>query len=187
MNPLSGAALALLVLAAAARAADPVQVRVAPASRGELIRFVTLPGTLRANQQVTLHSRVAGHLKSISFDRGDRVKAGQLLAAVEVPELSADRARYEAEVKVADLEVRRLTAARGKSPDLVTPQAVDDAQGRLEVARAQLGRANSLLEFAQISAPFAGVITARFVDPGAFLPTATGGPASAVVTLADTS
>lgn len=176
-----------LPAATPARAPEPVPVHVAPAARGEVTRFLTLPGTLRANQQVTLHSRVAGHLQSITVDRGDRVAAGQRLATIEVPELAADQARHQAEVQVAEREVRRLAQARAQSPDLVTPQAVDDAQGRLDVARALLNRATSLLGFAQLHAPFAGVVTARFADPGAFLPAATGTPASAVLTLADTA
>src|ERR1051325_749040 len=77
-------------------AADaPPEVAVPSPQRGEIHRFVTLPGTLRANQQVTLQAKVAGYLKSISVDNGDTVKAGQLLAEIEIPELQSDRARHE--------------------------------------------------------------------------------------------
>lgn len=83
-----------------------------------------------------------------------------------------------------------MTAARQKAPDLVTPQSVDEATGRLEVAQANLERTESLLEFSQLKAPFAGVVTARFVDPGAFIPAATSANTAggaAVLTLMDFS
>lgn len=159
-------------------------------SRGPIVRYVTLPGSLKANQQATLYAKVPGYLKSISADTGDRVQAGQALGEIEVPELQADRTRFRAEVKVATTEASRMTSARQKAPDLVTPQAVDEATGRLEVAQANLERTESLLEFSQLKAPFSGVVTARFVDPGAFIPAATSANTSggaAVITLMDFS
>src|SRR5690606_16360759 len=74
--------------------------------------------------------------------------------------------------------------------DLVVPQSVDEAEGRLEIARADVARINHLLQYARISAPFAGIITRRHVDPGAYVPAATSGAAAttaAIVTLMDTS
>ncbi len=159
-------------------------------SRGPIVRYVTLPGSLRANQQATLYAKVPGYLKSMAVDTGDRVESGQSLGEIEVPELQADRTRFRAEVKVAATEAARIATARQQAPDLVTPQAVDEAAGRLDVARANLERTESLLEFSQLKAPFSGVVTARFVDPGAFIPAATaanlaGG--AAVLTVMDFS
>ena len=111
-------------------AAQPApEVQVTGPRRGDIHRFVALPGSLRANQQVTLHAKVAGYLRTISVDRGDVVKAGQVLAELDLPELAAERARHEAEVRVARSEVERLKAAQAKAPDLVTPQSVDAAAG----------------------------------------------------------
>ena len=189
----------------AAPAADspkPVDVKVDRPTRGDVIRYVTLPGSIRANQQATLYAKVAGYLKSLSVDRGDRVQAGQALGEIEVPELIADLARYkaelvrtESEVKVAEIESSRLAKAQKQASDLVLPQAVDNAEGRLamakasvEMARANLERTEALLHYSKITAPFAGVVTARFVDPGAFIPAATSGSAAqtaAIVTIAD--
>src|SRR5688500_5752469 len=73
--------------AASATPAGPAEVQVTSPRRGDIHRFVTLPGTLRANQQVTLHAKVAGYLKSIAVDKGDAVKAGQVLAEIEMPEV----------------------------------------------------------------------------------------------------
>lgn len=176
-----------LCLASIAHAAEPVAVSTTRPTRGDITRFIALPGTLRPNQQVTVQARVAGFIKSIHVDRGDRVTQGQAIAEIEVPELIAERTKQLAVVKVAEAEARRLEAGRQKSPDLVTPQSLDAATGRLEVARAELERTETLLRYANLSAPFPAIVTARFVDPGAFVPAGIAGGASAVVTLADTT
>ena len=157
-------------------------------SAATFFRFVTLPGTVRANQQATLYAKVPGYLKSIAVDKGDAVKAGQALAEIEVPELLADRVKFEAEVKVADIDSQRLSSAQKKAPDLVMPQSVDDANGKLDIAKANLERTKTLLAYSKLTAPFNGVVTMRFVDPGAFIPAATAGSAAqsaAVLTLMD--
>lgn len=179
-----------LATASTLLAQTPPEVGVTSPRRGDIHRFVTLPGTLRANQQVTLHAKVAGYLKSISVDVGDTVKPGQPLAELELPELVAERARHEAELRIAKSESDRVKAARAKAPDLITPQAADTAEARLAVAQAALAQNETLLRYSRIAAPFAGVVTARFVDPGAFVPAATAGSnpaAAAIVTVMDFS
>ena len=148
---------------------------------------MTLPGEIKPYQQATLYAKVAGYLKAITVDKGDSVKEGALLAEIEVPELLADRARYRAEVDVADIDSKRLSKSQKKAPDLVTPQTVDDARGKFEIAKANLERIETLLNYAKITAPFSGIVTHRFVDPGAFIPAATGGTPqnAAIITLMD--
>ncbi|WP_414662537.1 efflux RND transporter periplasmic adaptor subunit [Horticoccus sp. 23ND18S-11] len=174
----------------AQNAPAPAAVQVTSPQRGDIHRFVTLPGTLRANQQVTLHAKVAGYLKSIAVDKGDTVKAGQLLAEIEMPELVAERAKFDAELRIAKLESERLVAARAKAPDLITPAATDTAESRLALAQAGLAHYETLLRYSKISAPFDGVVTMRYVDPGAFVPAATASSnptAAAIVTVMDYS
>jgi membrane fusion protein (multidrug efflux system) len=195
LGPFARAALlSLLALGIAAptlsAAASPAEVGVASPRRGDIHRFVTIPGTLRANQQVTLHAKVGGYLKSISVDKGDSVKAGQLLAEIELPEIVAERAKHEAELKIARTELGRVQAARAKAPDLITPQAADVAQARLETATAALTYNDTLMRYSRLTAPFAGVVTMRYVDAGAFVPAATAGTnpaAAAIVTVMDYS
>lgn len=180
--------LALALTVVAGHAAGPVEVKFTRPTRGDIVRYVTVPGTLKANQQATLYAKVGGYLKTIAVDKGDSVTAGQALAEIEVPELLADLARTQAEAKVAGIELTRLEAAAAKSPDLITPLALDAARGRADIARAAQSRAETLLGFAKVTAPFAGIVTARFADPGAFIPAASAGsaPASAaLVTIAD--
>jgi RND family efflux transporter MFP subunit len=171
-------------------AADPTPIRVAPVQRGEVIRYVTLPGTLKANQQATLYAKVAGYLTNVAVDKGDIVKADQVLAVIEVPELIADMKKYEADAKVAETDLARMLDAQKKAGDLIVPQMLDKARGAAEVARANMQRTQTLLDFAKITAPFGGVITQRFVDNGAFVPSATSGSSAqtaALLTIMDTT
>ncbi len=164
--------------------AAPVEVHLAQPHRGEITRAINLPATIAPYQEALLYAKVAGYLKSISVDKGDAVKQGDLLAELEVPELIADLARFKADLELADLENKRVLDAQKKAPDLIVAQNIDTARGKFEVAKANLQRAETLLSFAKITAPFAGTITWRGVDPGAFIPAAQG---SGVVKVTDFS
>src|SRR5579871_4295720 len=165
-------------------ATPPVRVQTVHPRRGEITRSVTLP-TFRIlpYQEATLYAKVSGYLKTLTVDKGDRVQEGQVIAELEVPELLADEVRFRAETEVARINYERMAEARQKAPDLVVPQTVDDLRGQWEIARAKLQRTQTLLQYSRISAPFSGVTTARFVDPGAFIPAATTGstPQSAAI------
>jgi len=159
--------------------------------RGEIARSITLP-TFRilALQEATLYAKVSGYLKTLTVDKGDAVKEGQVLAEIEVPELLADEVQYKAESEVARTNYGRMAEARERAPDLVVPQTVDDLRGHWEVAQAKLQKTRTLLQYSRIVAPFSGLITARFVDPGAFIPAATAGSTpqtAALLTLMDYS
>ena len=136
--------------------------------KGTIHRWVSLPANFAPWQQVELKARVAGYIEKITVDKGDVVKAQQELIQIEVPELKADLIGHRAEVAAAEIEVKRLHEARAKSPDLILPQAVDDAEAKLAIAKAGMERTNALIDLAQVKAPFAGTITNRRVDPGAF-------------------
>ena len=169
----------------------PVSVQAVAPHHGEIARTITLP-TFRilALQEATLYAKVSGYLKTITVDKGDEVKQGQLLAELEVPELLADETQYLAESAVALTNYERMADARKQAPDLVVPQTVDDLRAVWEVAQAKLERTRTLLRYARLMAPFDGVITARFVDPGAFIPAATAGStaqSAALLTVMDYS
>ncbi len=177
---------------AAGAASPPVaNVQIILPHRGEISRSLTLPTyRLLAYQEAILYAKVAGYLKTITVDKGDAVTNGQLLAEIEVPEMLADRAKYAAEVEAAKTEFQRVSEARKKAPDLVTPLTVDDAKARYDVAQANLERLETLLGYATITAPFSGVVTMRWVDPGAFIPAATASSVvrdAALLTLMDAS
>jgi RND family efflux transporter MFP subunit len=166
-------------------AAPPTPVHTAHLSTGSITRSIQLPAQVMAFQQATLYAKVSGYLKSIAVDKGDKVATGAVLARIEIPELVAARAKRQAELRAAESDFQRLDESLEKTPDLVVPNMVDQARGRFEVARASVQESDTLLGYATITAPFAGVITQRFVDPGALIQATNG--SSAIVSLMDFS
>ncbi|MFC5453616.1 efflux RND transporter periplasmic adaptor subunit [Prosthecobacter fluviatilis] len=159
----------LIFLILLASAASGLDLPAAKPSTGTIHRWVSLPATLAPWQQVMLHAKVTGYISAISVDKGDAVKSGQVIARIEVPELQADLAKSKAEVNAASIEVKRMHEARAKSPDLVLPQTVDELEAKLAIAKAGMERITTLLAFAEIKAPFDGIVTARHVDAGALV------------------
>ncbi len=173
-----------------AKPPPPAVVQLVKPTRGEISRNVVLPAAILPYQQATLYAKVAGYVKTIRVDKGDEVKAGDLLADLEAPELAADRARLQAELGIAQIDFQRVREASEKAPDLIVPQSIDAARAKWEVAQANLKRIETLLNYAKIVAPFGGIVTRRYVDPGAFIPAATSGStaqSAAVLTLMDFS
>ena len=168
--------------------AASVGVKLVPTRKGDIYREISLPANIIANQQVTLYSKVTGYLKTISVDKGDEVKKGDVLAEIEAPELLADLAKFKAEFEIAELDYKRSSDAQKKAPDLIVAQSIDTARSKVAMAKANLDRAETLFNFCKITAPFSGVITKRFADSGAFVPAATAGSSgnsAALLTLSD--
>jgi RND family efflux transporter MFP subunit len=165
-------------------AAGP-RVTVALATRSLDTHSVTLVGEARPYAETTLYSKVSGYLSVINVDKGDRVSMDQLLAVIQSPEL--DR-QYDA--AVADATSKRLIAQRNNDllkSGSVSPQTAEQSEA---VARTAEQTAASLLaqkNYELMRAPFAGTITARFVDPGALIQAATAGQTTSqpVVTLSE--
>ena len=145
-------------------------VSVVTIARGDLSQAMTLAAEFRPFQEVEVHAKVAGYVKSINVDVGDRVKAGQLLAVLEMPELAndivtdeasvrrsseevnraqADLGRAESAHEVAHLGAARLAAVMKQRPNLVAQQDIDEAQGRDRVAEAQVSTAKAAVAAAQ--------------------------------------
>jgi len=169
-----------------ARAAGTASTGDAGAAAGASL---VLPAEVIAYQSAQLTAKVAGYLKHITVDKGDKVKAGELIAELEVPELLADQIRDRARVDVTRRVYERMQKAAKSAPDLVTPDDLDNARGQFEVAQAELDRVQALLAYARVTAPFSGTVTARYVDPGAFIPvpSESAQASAAIVTLMDFS
>ncbi len=144
-------------------------VMVVRPQRGDIVSSITLPGDLVGLYQSTLYAKVTGYLKTISVDKGDWVKEGQVLAVIEVPELQERLARVRADLEVQHLTYQRLEQVWKSDPRLVARQDVDIAQGKYLEAKAQMDELTAMVSYTKIVAPFAGVITGRFVDPGALI------------------
>ncbi|HVY47964.1 MAG TPA: efflux RND transporter periplasmic adaptor subunit [Minicystis sp.] len=146
---------------------EVVTVRASPPTRD-----VELPGEARGFQQATLYAKLSGYLRSIHVDRGDRVKKGQALGIVESPETD-----QEVAAAISDAVAKRITAERVKlnaESGVASAQDLDNAEDAARIAEANLARSRALTSYEILRAPFDGVITARYVDPGALLPAATG-------------
>jgi membrane fusion protein (multidrug efflux system) len=146
-----------------------ILVKLVRPSRQDIIRRVDLPATTRANYMVTLYSKVTGYLKEITKDRGDRVKAGELIALLEIPEMVAEIAHARANFALENTTFNRLEAIRKVEKSAVTDQDLDLARAKRDMAEATLKKLQTMLEYTEIRAPFDGYVTERFVDPGAFI------------------
>lgn len=160
---------------------------------------MTLPGDVVGYYQSALYAKVTGYLKSIAVDKGDRVKKGEVLAEIEVPELRQRLDRARSNLHIQRLTYERLDRVWKSDPRLVAREDVDIAYSKFEQAQADANELAALVAYTQIIAPFDGVVTERFVDPGALIRaggqgTATapmegtasaGGTAAPVVSLAD--
>ena len=169
--------------AAALTPATCTPVAVARVDRQDLYNEVTIPAEFRPYLQVELHAKVSGYVEQINVDIGDRVKAGQLLAKLEIPELQSelDRAqsaakRAEADYKDAHLVYTRLQAVDKSNPNLVAQQELDAAEARdattdaaVGAAKAEVEKYQTLVSYTRIIAPFDGVVTHRYADPGSLI------------------
>lgn len=165
---------------------------VAPVTRQDLYKEVTYDAEFRPYVEAELNAKVSGYVGQMYVDFGDKVKAGQLLATIEVPELEAQLANAEAvqEKAAADytnahLIYTRLVGVNQAHPNLVAQQELDTAEANDHATAAAIGAAKAdvekyqtLVSYTNIFAPFAGVVTARYVDPGQLIQagTASGRP-----------
>ncbi len=144
--------------------------RVATAQRGDITHVLTLAGQFQPYQVVDVHPKVSGYMKRINVDIGDRVREGETLAVLEVPELKAQveqtafeqkqsqqeitRAQHEidsAEAMHAALhaEYDRLEQAAATRPGLIAQQELDDAQAKDLSSQAQVDAAKAAMAAAQ--------------------------------------
>ena len=200
---------------------------VAPVKRETVANSLSIAGQFIPYQNVELHAKVAGYIRHISVDIGDRVHKGQVLAVLEIPELVAQVDEAQASVHHAEEEIQRaksdvsraeadnvalhanadrLEQASRARPGLIAQQELDDAtakdrasaaqvdaaksalaaaQQELAVARANQKHYSALSDYANIVAPYDGVVTWRFSDTGSLVQAGTSSSsAQPVVTIA---
>lgn len=154
----------------AAEGGQIINVAVSNVVRADLSQSLRIAAEFRPFQEIDVHAKVAGYVKHIDVDIGDRVKKGQTLAVLEVPELQdelnqvaaamrqseqeVDQAQHElkraqANYTVAHLTYTRLAGVIQTLPNLVAQQEVDDAQGRDQATEAQVAAAKAGLAAAQ--------------------------------------
>lgn len=144
-------------------------VNVIRPQRSDMVRTIDLPGDLVGFYEAALHTKVTGYLQSISVDKGDWVKKGQVLAQIEVPELHSNLVRAQASLKIAEITYDRLKRVQQSDPRLVSQEDVDMAFAKYQEAQAGARTLQTMIGYTQVVAPFNGVITGRFADPGALI------------------
>lgn len=189
----------------------PVPAAVVQVRRTQLSNTLSIAGEFLPYQEVELHAKVAGYIKKISVDIGDRVRLGQVLAVLEIPELTAqlqaasagvrhsqeeitrsqnEVSRAEADYAALHAAATRLKQASAARPGLIAEQELDDATAKDRSAEAQVDSAKAALaasrqqlemseadrqhysalsEYSRITAPFDGVVTARYADTGSLI------------------
>ena len=145
------------------------RVRIVKPARQDMVRKVVLPATVRADSEVTLYAKATGFLKTLSKDRGDKVKAGEVIAVLEIPEMNSEIAHARASFALEDTTFKRLESIRKVEKSAVTDQDLDLSRAKRDMAEATLKRLETLRAYTEIRAPFDGSVTERFADPGAFI------------------
>jgi len=180
-----------------ANAAESKAVAVVRAVRENLQTDVTLQGEFIPYQDIMVHAKVSGYVSMIKVDIGDRVKQGELLATLEIPELQDNINKAKASLSATEQEIdkaqadysnldqiyQRLADVAKAHPTLVAQQDLDTAKSKevaalgalgaaqqhRDEAQAELGRLNTLAAYENITAPFDGIITNRFADLGSLI------------------
>ena len=172
---------ALKVAQAEAGKDDLPAVSYVSAKRGSQKADIVLPASLYAMQETMIYARTNGYLKRWLVDIGDQVKAGQVLAEIEAPEVDRemDQAHASRAQVKANLDLARVTAERYNAllkEEAVSPQEVDEKHGVHEArkadyaaAEANLRRLEQMKSFQRVTAPFSGTIVARNVDVGSLI------------------
>ncbi len=140
---------------------------VAPVTRGTISSNLRVAGQFTPYQEVDLHAKVSGYIRRINVDIGDRVRIGQVIATLEVPELNAQVAGAQAEVRHSQSEIgrgksevmraeanyvavhaayTRLKQASDQRPGLIAQQELDDARAKDQNSEAQINVAKAALE-----------------------------------------
>ena len=158
-------------------------VAVVKVDREDLYKEITIPAEFRPYNEVDVHAKVSGYVKRINVDIGDKVKPGELLALLEIPELGdeldhaiAAHQRAAADYKDAHLAYTRLVEVNKQHPNLIAQQDLDTAeakdataQGALAGAKSDVQKYQTLVSYTRITAPFGVVITKRYADPGTLI------------------
>ena len=196
---LAARARAMSVLARQTREQAVVTVTGIQPTRGSMQEEIVLPGTLQPFAEAPIYARTSGYLRRREVELGAHVKAGQLLAEIDAPELEQQLQQTRADLATAEANLRlaQLTATRYldlRRTDSVSQQDVDNASGALEArvaavesARHNVQRLEQLKAFTRIYSPIAGVVTARNTDVGALIdPGSAGGAARELFHIAST-
>ena len=173
-------------------------VQVVKPQRSPATFDFSLPGNAQAYQEATLFARTNGYLRERLVDIGDQVKEGQLLARIEAPDVDAQLRQSQAtlEQQRANATIAKVTFERQKkllAEKVVSQQEYDQNEATYRQAEANVRAAEANVQnltvqqgFQRITAPFSGVITARFLSVGALINAGAGSTAPSIFQIAQT-
>jgi membrane fusion protein, multidrug efflux system len=163
------------------------RVLVVPVLHTPEARSIEVPGTIHGYIETPVYAKIAGYLKRIYVDKGDRVQKGQLVAMLESPELDHQVANARATYDLARITDRRNQALLHFG--VVAEQQADNSHAEMMEARAALDQLIATEAYETIRAPFSGIVTARFVDQGTLIPESTtqSGPVTPIISMATNS
>src|SRR6266481_3206933 len=162
-------------------------VALAKLVRGDVEQRLILPGGIQPYSKATIYARVNGYLKNWNKDIGAQVKAGEVLASIEAPDLDQQLAQARATLASAKAnhDIAAITAERNNTlvqRQVVSQQIADqtaaDAEAKkaiMDASAAYVGQLEAMQSFKQIVAPFDGVVTARNTDIGALINSGSAG------------
>ncbi len=154
------------------------QLAVAPVEYREVAQTYSVEGLIEATRQSTVSAQIAGRVKEVLFDVGDRVQKGQVILRIDQREAAQAVAGSQAQVlqAQANLQNAQATLERNKqllSQKFISQAAVDKAQAEYQIALAQAaaskagaGQANLAQGYATVVAPYSGLVGARLVEVG---------------------
>jgi len=146
-------------------------VLVADVSLAPPTRDLKLPATIRGYDETDIYAKVPGYLKELKVDKGDRIHKGQLLAVLTSPELDQAVANARANYNLAVItDKRNQTLLR---EGVIAPQTADESHSTMLQAKATLQQNIANQAYETITAPFDGIVTARYIDPGHLVPATT--------------
>lgn len=164
--------------AAASAVVQPVEVM--PIVRRDLSETLSLVGSVAPNESARMRAEVAGLVRAILFDEGQKVTKGQTLLTIDDTELVAQTTQAEEAFKLADINLQRSVTLLGAQN--TTQAAHDRTISEFNTAKAQLTMLRNRLEKTQIKAPFDGLVGARTISPGDYVTSQT-----AITTIDDLS
>lgn len=158
----------------------PVDVQVTKPTRQDLVYTITLPANISPLYQTTLYAKVSGYLKWIGPDKGDHVKKNDVVAIIDAPEVEEQYQQAAADYKIKKITFERLAKVWKESPDVIAKQDVDVAEATYEGAKNLMQQRAAFRDYTKVRAPYDGIVTARFADPGALIQLATSSATTAI-------
>jgi len=163
------------------------RIEIVTTKEGPQTRIIKLLGDVRSANSATLYAKVAGYLKTMNVDKGDRVETGQIIGEIESQEVEQQYAGAAADLANKRRNLARLKElyAKGNTTQVAVLQAETDAT----ISENAVGVLGTTRSYQTIKAPFPGRVTARFADPGALVTNAQTNFVSAMplVTISDDS